>query len=83
MPVIAITPALKEYADAQDACAAYSIAHPEAALKDNPHWAAVQEAARAIGGVWICRPCGRVNPSITDDLTTACCGQTEVDLDQE
>lgn len=80
-----ITPELKAAADNVEACAEFSKDNPTTPLRDNPH--AGREADRlhraatgSINTLWVCHPCGRVMPRITDALRTACCGMKWVDL---
>ncbi|GLI00671.1 hypothetical protein [Phytohabitans aurantiacus] len=68
-----ITPEIKAAADILRACAEFSITHPDTPLRNNPHYDSMPDIH------WEC-PCGVVMPPITDDLRTACCGSTTVDV---
>lgn len=79
-----ITTDLKAAADALQLAADFSVANPTTPLRDNPHVKPSDKAHRKATGsvrtLWICPPCGRVMPRITDDLHTVCCGSATVDL---
>lgn len=78
-----ITADLKAASDAIRACGEFSIANPSVPVSRNPFSGAADVAMRkATGsknGEWICR-CGRLNPYITEDLRTECCGMRTVNV---
>lgn len=76
---VTITADMKTAADAQGRCGAYSQANPTTALRDNPHFREANRTFRKVGGLWVCA-CGSVNPMITEELTTACCGHDTVEI---
>jgi hypothetical protein len=80
---ITITPELRAAAVALSICADYSIENPTVSLRNNPHYAEARRTHRKATGsvntLWVCG-CSKVMPLITGDLTTVCCGATEVDL---